>query len=331
MEKFLEKLLKIGRRPHKRDALEAEPDEDTMTERVPPKIHYFWQGPIAPFLKHVNAINTTAEINKPHYKTRLHVLSIKGENIADFAMRLNHVKVKDLRKERWFIDFSQTPRYTQFKASRDGERAHPASGADVIKSELIRRKGGVWNDVDNKPLKPLPMTLSVPRGKVLTAGPVTFDRWGGAEGFHSSSFATHRDNSVLDTINAESFTKFSELKDVIYRVHPQTDNPDRHFRMISETAGSMHMSSALMRIDPELCGEIADLRSKGESFNQSLVIFNQYFEPVVTTGSGPLDCRQLEVAVQSISGQGAIFADDPNAAALLQEKAKKGEKIHIVI
>jgi len=329
--KFFEKLIRSGGQSHKSDARKVEPDEQVEMERVPPKIHYFWQGSIDHLLKHTSAINATAEINKPNYKTRLHVLSIEGENIVDFARQFKHVKVKDLRKERWYADFSKAPRHMQFQASRDGDRAHPASGADIIKSELIRRKGGVWNDVDNRPLKQLPVALSVPRGKVLTAGPVTFDRWGGAVGFHSSSFATHPGNSVLEAINEQSFMKFSRLKDIIYRVHPRTDNPDEHFRMISETAGSMHMSTELMRVDPKLRGEIADLAARGEGFNQSLVIFNQYFEPVVTTGPGTLDNRQLEAAVKSISGQGAVFADDPNAAALLKEKASRGERVHIVI
>ncbi|MGY2960154.1 hypothetical protein ACVWZP_001103 [Pseudomonas sp. TE36184] len=329
--KFFEKLKKIGRQSDKPDAQKVARDEDGAMARVPSKIHYFWQGPVAPFLKHVNAINETAEINNKNYQIRLHVLPVEGENISFFEKHLNHVKVKDLRKERWFADFSKTPRHAQFQASREGGRAHPASGADVIKSELIQSKGGIWNDVDNRPLKPLPMALSVPRGKVLTAGPVTFDRWGGAVGFHSSSFATHRDNPALKIINRHSFTKFSQLKDIIYQVHPRTDNPDEHFRMISETAGSMHMSSELMHIDPSLREEVEELTSRKEGFNQSLVIFNQYFEPVVTTGPGRLDDRQLESAVQAISGPGAVFADDPSAAAILQEKAKRGEKTHIVI
>lgn len=303
MEKLFEKIMKIGKQSNKRNDREiASSCENSTTERIPSKIHYFWQGPITPFLKHVNAINATAEINKLDYEIRLHVLPIESENIGNFAALLKYVKVKDLRKERWFRDFRKTPRYTQFQASRENERAHPASGADVIKTELIQRKGGVWNDVDNKPLKPLPTELSVPKGKVLTAGPVTFDRWGGGVGFHSSSFATHRNNPNLGTINAESFTKFSQLRDVIYRVHTQTDDPDDHFRMISETAGSLHISSALMRVDPDLSKEIAELNLRGESFNHSLVIFNQYFEPVVTTGPGPLDKKQLETVVQKISG-----------------------------
>ncbi|MBV4483807.1 glycosyltransferase family 32 protein [Pseudomonas khavaziana] len=329
--KFFERLMKGGKQSHKPNVREVDYSQYPTSESVPRKIHYFWQGPIALFRKHVNAINSTAEINKASYEVRLHVVPIEGEKIADFDALLKHVKVKDLRQERWFADFKKTPRYAQFLASRDGERAHPASGADIIKSELIQRKGGVWNDVDNKPLKPLPAALSVPKGKVLTAGPVTFNRWGEVLGFHSSSFATHRGNDVLSAINVESFNKFHQLKNVIYRIHPQTDNPDEHFRMISETAGSLHFSRALMNVDPVLRKEIADLATKGEHFNQSLVIFDQYIEPVVTTGAGFLDKKQLETAVIAMSGQNAVFADDPNAVVLLRDKAKRGEKVHIVI
>lgn len=262
---------------------------------IPKKIHYFWQGRADALLKYASNMKASARINSPKYQVRLHILPESNEDLKTIEEVLDNIKVKDLNKEKWFGNFKKTDRYRrQFLAATHGSRPHAASAADVVKTELIFHKGGVWNDVDNKPKAPLPDEMRVPRGKFLTAGPVKFKRWGGQVGFHSSTFATHTSNEVLAKINKLSLKKFKTHEGVIYEVHADTDDPDTHFSMISETAGSLHMSTEIMRRDPELATQIHYLYEEGKTYNEKQVIFDKYFHPVVTTGLGPLDEKQIE-------------------------------------
>lgn len=274
------------------------------TLSVPNKIHHFWQGDMGKLDRYLPNIQKTAELN-PTYEVRLHILPNKKQDAVSFQDKLIGVKVKDISEEKWFKDFQKSPRHEQFHASRSGERKHLASGADIIKSELMK-KGGIWNDVDNKPLKALPESLSVNRGGFLTAGPVTFDRWGGESGVHSSTFATHKHNETLRDMNDSSYEKFLGEKGTIYEKNTRTDAPDEHFKMISETAGSLHFSRELKQRVPGHAEEISELLDKGEKFNNKNTIMDQYFEPVSSTGSGDLDDDQAKRFLESISPPGHV-------------------------
>lgn len=187
MGKVSQFLRKIGFSGKSRNSRKGEVDENEGSSssdmvEIPKKIHHFWQGDVSSLREHVPNLNEIASMNS-NYKIRLHILPSENENLEMIESQLDGVKVKDITKEKWFHDFKKSPRASQFEASRTGERPHLASGADILKSELIYRKGGIWNDVDNKPLKELPNELKVPKGKLLIAGPVKFVRWGGQLGF----------------------------------------------------------------------------------------------------------------------------------------------------
>jgi hypothetical protein len=260
-------------------------------KKIPNVIHHFWHGGTPALLKHAGNLNKTASLNS-NYSVVLHVLPTDKAEVQTLASSLPAIVVKDVTQEKWFRDFKGTERYMQFNAAITGERAHFASAADVIKTEILQRKGGVWNDVDNRPLKSLPEKLKVSKGSMLTAGPVTFTRWSGKLGVHSSTLATHKGNSVLADVNKVSLEKFKEVEGVIYNVHKRTDHPDDHFRMISETAGSAYLSEALFKNDTGFQREVEVLAQRGEKFNDSSVIFDQYFEPVTTTGIDVVDDGQ---------------------------------------
>ncbi|MGI9947701.1 hypothetical protein [Vibrio hyugaensis] len=269
-------------------------------KQVPQRIHHFWQGDISNLKKHYENLEKVANKN-PSYKTQLHLIPTRAEDLKLAQSKLPHVEVKDLTKEKWFSQFKQTDRFKQFQASKNGERSHLASGADIIKTELLARKGGVWNDVDNPPLKPLPKKLTVSKGNMLTAGPVVFKRWGGEKGFHSSTLATHRKNKILKEINKSSYEKFQGVEGVIYQKNSQTENPDNHFKMISETAGSLHLSRELIKKNPTMKEEVESLLEEGKKFGEGNVVMDEFFEPTVSTGAGKLDKEQAEQLVVLLS------------------------------
>jgi len=335
MGKVSQFLRKIGLSSKPRSSRKGGVDENEESSsdmvEIPKKIHHFWQGDVNLLREHVPNLNEIASMNS-NYKIRLHILPSENENLEMLESQLEGIKVKDITKEKWFHDFKKSPRASQFDASRTGARPHLASGADILKSELIYRKGGIWNDVDNKPLKGLPNELKVPKGKLLIAGPVKFVRWGGVVGFHSSTFAAHKKNELLKQLNISSLEKFNNVRNEIYKKNSITDDPDKHFQMISETAGSLHFSKELMERDESLKSEVMDLYRTGEVANNSLVIFDNYFKPTTTTGVGNIDEVQTMKAFRMVGG-GIIAADYSPAqlAAIVAARKLAGKEVHIVI
>ncbi|MDR6352609.1 hypothetical protein [Pantoea sp. SORGH_AS_0659] len=273
--------------------------------RVPNVIHHFWQGAPNAFLKHAGNLNKTAKMN-PKYDVQLHVLSENKKDLSVFNNNLIGVKVLDMEKEGWYQNFRASERCVQFDASRLGPRPHLASGADIIKTELLASEGGVWNDVDNNPVSSLPETIVVDKNQILTAGPVTFLKWGKEEGVHSSTLATHKDNNLLKEINKKSLSNFNEVKDTIYKVNSQTDNPEEHFRLVSQTAGSLHLSRELAARVEGHKESVHALIENGEKFNDQSIIMDKYFTPVASTGSGTWDEEQARTFLEMISPPGHV-------------------------
>ncbi|WP_158246714.1 hypothetical protein [Pseudomonas sp. GW456-L14] len=276
---------------------------------VPNKIHSFWQGDIKKLMDHLANVSKTARLN-PNYKIVLHVYPSDSVRIEDVVERLGsdaNIRVKDITSEKWYERFKSSLRYSQFLASRTGGRAHLASGADIIKTELIYHKGGVWNDVDNVALVSLPESLKVRQSQILTAGPVTFARWGGMKGVHSSTFASYKNNSLLEEMNKESYKKYSSLARSIYKKVPETDNPDDHFKMVSQTAGSYHFSKELLARNPDFKKSLDALGRTGKKYDEDMIIFDKYFTPTASTGSGNWDEDQVVALLESMSKPGHVM------------------------
>lgn len=265
---------------------------------IPNTIHYFWQGNFEKLIPHYGPMTKTANIN-PKYTVYLHVLadaeSYKTLRNLEYVFN-GRIKILNIKEEEWFKVFKKQPRYAQFMASSTvgtGRRPNFASGADIIKSELIYNLGGVWNDVDNTPIKPLPETLFAGEGQILTAGTTKFAKWGGVDGVHSSTFATYKGNPTLKDMNAHSFEKYQEISQTIYTESVETDNPETHFGMISKTAGSYHFSVELTK-NEEFKNELTELITTQKKWNENSIIFDQYITPVSTSGAGDIDKKQQD-------------------------------------
>lgn len=273
---------------------------------VPNVIHHFWQGDLDALKKHHANLSKIAEMNSA-YSVELHVLPNKGEDSKLEGLQNalgSKIKVTNITGESWFKKFKSKDRYKQFEASRSGNRPHLASGADIIKTELIYKVGGIYNDVDNVPLAALPTSLSNEKGTLLTAGPVVFNRWGGEKGVHSSTFGSFKKNPLLKEMNTLSYQKFKKLEGVIYEKNSKTDNPDDHFKMVSETAGSLHFSQALKQSDATFSGALDTLLQSGKKYNNENILFDKYFAPTTTTGVGYLDEDQTLTLLQALSKPG---------------------------
>lgn len=278
--------------------------EKNKKHMIPNTIHYFWQGDFEKLKPHYESMKKTANIN-PKYTVYLHALAAAE---SDNTLRMlesefyGGIKVLNIKEEEWFKVFKTAPRYAQFLASSTvgtGRRPNFASGADIIKSELIYNLGGVWNDVDNTPIKPLPENLFADEGQILTAGPTKFAKWGGMDGVHSSTFATYKGNAALKKMNSHSFEKYHRISNTIYTESVETDNPETHFGMVSETAGSYHFSLELTK-NEGFKNELAELIMTQKKWNGKSIIFDQYINPVSTSGVGDIDEKQLSVVLAAL-------------------------------
>ena len=259
-------------------------NETPSIKKVPSTIHHFWYGDTAVLRGYADNLIATAKMNKG-YSVVLHVLSADKGDLKRLKKELVGVKVKDAVQEKWFSKFKSSERYHQFVEAMSAEVRCFASGADVIKSEILQRKGGVWNDVDNIPLKPLPKKLVVEKGGMLTAGPVLFNRQNGECGVHSSTLATHKNNSIVKDINKCSFSKFKNLEGVVYKQNEKTRDASAHFLKMSEIAGSLHFSRELMGRSKCFEREILELRIGKQSSNDLHVIFDRFFQPVFSSST----------------------------------------------
>ena len=276
---------------------------------VPNVIHHFWQGELKNLEQHHSNLKKIALTNSA-YKVELHVLPNPGEDTQLKALQSSlgsGVKVINIKEEKWFKKFQTKERYTQFEASRSGERAHLASGSDILKTELTYKLGGVFNDVDNVPIAPLPASLQHQEKTLMTAGPTQFNRWGGEKGIHSSTFATYKKNPILKEMNKESFKKFKAIQHIIYRKNDMTANPDDHFKMVSETAGSLHFSRELKRLDTGFNSALENLMLTSNKYDEGNIVFDKYFKPTTTTGAGDLDEDQMIALFNAMSAPGHVM------------------------
>ena len=276
---------------------------------VPNVIHHFWQGDLKNLEQHHSNLRKISQTNST-YKVELHVLPNPDQEAHLAALQSSlgsGVKVSNIKDEKWFKQFQKKERYQQFEASRNGERSHLASGSDIIKTELTYKLGGVFNDVDNVPIAPLPSTLQHKENTLMTAGPTQFNRWGGEKGIHSSTFATYKKNPILKEMNKESFKKFKAMQHIIYRRNEQTANPDDHFKMISETAGSLHFSRELKRLDTGFNTALEKLMLTSNKYDEGNIIFDKYFKPTTTTGAGAFDEDQMIALLNAMSAPGHVM------------------------
>lgn len=108
-------------------------------------------------------------------------------------------------------------------------------------------------------------------------------------------------------MNKESFKKFKAMQHIIYRRNEQTANPDDHFKMISETAGSLHFSRELKRLDTGFNTALEKLMLTSNKYDEGNIIFDKYFKPTTTTGAGAFDEDQMIALLNAMSAPGHVM------------------------
>lgn len=271
---------------------------------IPKVIHLIWVGEnIDGVKKHIGNIHNTRNKN-PKYDIIIHTLVNESNGITPLALSLAQVNVtiKDLNQESWFKKYKDSEEYEQVKQSMTGGRKNYASTSDIIRKRLLYEVGGIYNDMDDIYTGSLPEIMIADSKTILTTKGVTFERWGGGKGVHSSAFASNKNNELLKKIYEDSYQKFKENKAIIYQRNKVTDDFDRNFKLNSSTAGSLHFSKFIMHQSKEFekAYEISE-KEPDHPLVKKYMPFASILKPVVTSGAGDFDDVQQLNLVEALA------------------------------
>lgn len=278
---------------------------ENMTEQPIPKvIHLIWVGEnIDGVKKHLRNISNTRKKN-PNYGMTIHTLVNDNNGILPLTLTLaqDNVTIQDLNKEPWFKKYKNSEEYEQVKQSMMGERKNYASTFDIIRKRLIYELGGIYNDMDDIYTGSLPEIMTADANTILTTKGVTFERWGGDKGVHSSAFASNKNNELLKIIYEDSYQKFKENRSVIYQKNKITDDFDKNFKLNSSTAGSLHFSKFVMHQNNEFekAYGLAE-KEPDHPLVKKYMPFAGILKPVVTSGAGDFDNVQQLNLVEALA------------------------------
>lgn len=176
-----------------------------------------------------NAFNAT--LGKKPYKTKLylsnhHPLNFQ-KNLAalkEYAPLVDVITLEDSRFYRNFRSAEQGKYFAQYQTALNGNggvAANNASAADIMRYQLLFRKGGLYMDIDDK-LRPLGVLdiKTTPAGLALN-GPVSNSTLGMDAEYNTSIFGTQKNNPTLRAISEESYRRFLENRDLYVLPRPR--------------------------------------------------------------------------------------------------------------
>lgn len=76
--------------------------------------------------------------------------------------------------------------------------------------------------------------------------------------------------------------------------------------MVSETAGSLHFSRELKRLDTGFNSALENLMLTSNKYDEGNIVFDKYFKPT-TTGAGDLDEDQMIALFNAMSAPGHVM------------------------
>ncbi|OZI34118.1 hypothetical protein CAL29_11215 [Bordetella genomosp. 10] len=284
-----------GRMPFRRredPPLTGEPHE------LPKKVHFIWIGenPGAMMVKNVRE----AARHLPDHEIYVHLDRAKSSwpQRETYARQVNamrwdrpNVKIKNVRQESAYGKLKQNYPLSArtYKAlANSGDSRNYAAAADILRYHILKEKGGLYNDFDNriidpKDVGPKLLALTARPDQVLTSrliSPLLHDMhkpekpysWKSEPFFNNAAFAAHKRSAALELLTALIERNLpGDFKD---RLASMAD-PQERFRFISKHTGPGIYTQALAETD----SEIADLltRASPRALSQEAVeeLFSQ--------------------------------------------------------
>ncbi|XBS68812.1 glycosyltransferase [Acerihabitans sp. KWT182] len=144
-------------------------------------------------------------------------------NMERLQRLAKNVVVINLEFTDYYHAFSQTKNYDHYLAAIDGnggKATNFASACDVIRLDLLNRRGGLYMDVDDTLFIP-PGTFELkthPEGLILST-PVYHDALNVQGKYPNSNWGTHANNPTLAAMLEESYQRYLSHRE-LYRQRP---------------------------------------------------------------------------------------------------------------
>jgi len=185
-------------------------------------IYEIWVGDEAEKLMlHVGNINNTVE-QAGGYKVHLYLETANEDAYAEVIKELKVHDVIYLRGDSFFKKFKKSSVAPIYKDFRSGDQRNFAFAVDVLRPYVVRKKGGIYSDVDDRYYSSQTQgkeslgdtTLYAESDEVLVSRPVVVP-WGrgstNAVQINNSSFAAHSGNAVLKRVEKEMLSRYRKI------------------------------------------------------------------------------------------------------------------------
>ncbi|HEK0907272.1 TPA: hypothetical protein SMQ04_002032 [Pseudomonas putida] len=212
-------------------------------ELLPKVIHQIWIGSADNLIaSHDSTLKGNIEMARAGgYQLHLHFLGRSGWGVNN-ALQLRKLRSRypgatctSLKGDAFFKDFEEGPQGEVFKFFLRPETRNYAAACDALRYKLIDELGGVYMDMDDVLLRPLPQ-LTLRPGQ-LAVGGVVSNATLMLNGPNNSHFASLKGNPLLDAVLREMSQRFSASRKLGHR--PKFSDPGftEYMREVSRVTG----------------------------------------------------------------------------------------------
>ncbi|WP_170975354.1 glycosyltransferase [Martelella alba] len=208
-------------------------DEEKKRD-IPRKITSIWLGdkdiPEEILRSLQNNAVRAREGNKP-YRFKLYLSSQSQKaferNLEALITKAKDVVVRNLEHSDYFIAFRKTKYYEQYLSAIRGNKGvatNFASACDILRIDLVNRRGGLYLDADDMLISPPAATelKTTSEGLVLST-PVFHSVMRVSGKYPNSNWGTHAGNPTLWKMMEESYQRYSQNKDIYLYRPPESD------------------------------------------------------------------------------------------------------------
>ncbi len=232
---------------------------ENIKKSIPRKITSIWVGkndiPEEIIKNLQNNASKAKEFPRSH-EFKLYLSSENSDAYLRNMARLNEmakdVMVINLEFTDYYHAFSQTKYYDHYLAAIDGNRGRAtnfASACDILRLDLLNRRGGIYLDADDTLFLPpgLFEYKTNPNGLILST-PVYHGALNMKGKYPNSNWGTHANNPTLDAMLEESYQRYLSHKDLYMQRPPVED----------EVASARFASTLSYVTGPDLFNHVID-------------------------------------------------------------------------
>jgi len=211
---------------------------------IPPRALQIWIGEAMPDHLVKNVIENSQFLHtRMEYESILYVDAASPEVLNEMKEVFSGtlVRVKDLKQTTFYRRFAETSLHDFYVRATHGPNRNLAMASDILRFPLLKKRGGIYIDVDDKFILPSteetfergPVRLAqndLGFGKITTASFLKYRRLLG-----NTPLASHKDNVLLDQISDEMLSRLQKHADFFDQPRPRKTKPSNPKMSLSTT------------------------------------------------------------------------------------------------